>query len=387
MVTTRQTVVIVGAGAAGTLTALHLVRTAGRRSTAWRWCWSTPPTGGGAGSRSGPPTRPPAQRPGVGHERAARGPRALRRRGTRQGRRSGLGALRPQRLPAATAVRALPRRHADPRARRRRRAGDGRAHVRDGATGVVRTATGVAVLARAGRDARRRRRRGGHRAPAGRPRLGAGVAADSAFFVPDPWAPGALDVVRRDQAGPRRRARRRHRAHDGRRRALAVPAPAAGRAGLLHAVSRTGGCRGRTWPSPKLAAIPDIADWGSTLDGIRERTERHLPRSAARPATGARPSTGSGSGVADAVGAGSTRTTGARSSRERRRRLERPAPPDGAVEQARCSTRCGAPGGCTVAAAEVADAEPLPRGGLAVTLTDGTRARGRLGGELHRAPR
>ena len=43
----------------------------------------------------------------------------------------------------------------------------------------------------------------------------------SAFFVPDPWAPGALDVVRRDAAGPGRRAAGRHRPDHGRRRALA----------------------------------------------------------------------------------------------------------------------------------------------------------------------
>ena len=75
-------------------------------------------------------------------------------------------------------------------------------HLRVRAAGVRRDGAGVLVTADDGQV---------HRADAvvlatGERPPGAGWAPaalrDSAFFVPDPWAPGALDVVRRDAAGP-----------------------------------------------------------------------------------------------------------------------------------------------------------------------------------------
>ncbi len=98
---------------------------------------------------------------------------------------------------------------------------------------------------------------------------------DSAFFVPDPWAPGALDVVRRDHVGPpdvllvgtgltmvdvtlgltdeRGRPDR-----------------------VVRAVSRNGRLPATHAPRLKPAAIPDVSTWGPTLADVRERVRQHL---------------------------------------------------------------------------------------------------------------
>src|SRR4029453_16656683 len=60
-------------------------------------------------------------------------------------------------------------------------------HVRASATGVRRTSNRLTVLTGL--------------PPVGH-RWAPDALRDSAFFVPDPWQPGALDVLRRDQAGP-----------------------------------------------------------------------------------------------------------------------------------------------------------------------------------------
>ena len=75
-------------------------------------------------------------------------------------------------------------------------------HVRASATGVRRTSNRLTVLTSDGRDLVA----DAVVVATGLPPVGHRWAPhslrESAFFVPDPWQPGALDVVRRDQAGP-----------------------------------------------------------------------------------------------------------------------------------------------------------------------------------------
>jgi uncharacterized NAD(P)/FAD-binding protein YdhS len=112
----------------------------------------------------------------------------------------------------------------------------------------------------------------------------------SAFFVPDPWAPGALDVIRRDRTGPGpvllvgtgltmvdvalslagstdgSTAGSTDGSTDGGERADRV----------LHAISRSGRLPRTHSRGPKLAAIPDVSDWEPTLAGLRRRVARHF---------------------------------------------------------------------------------------------------------------
>lgn len=96
----------------------------------------------------------------------------------------------------------------------------------------------------------------------------------SPFFVPDPWAPGALDVIRRDRTGPN-----------------LVLVVGAGLTMLDVALSLTGpDCPGRLLEvvsrsgrlprvharTQKLATVPDVSDWGTTIEELRKRVGRHL---------------------------------------------------------------------------------------------------------------
>ena len=113
----------------------------------------------------------------------------------------------------------------------------------------------------------------------------------SAFFVPDPWAPGALDVIRRDRSGPAAvllvgtgltmvdialsLTRTTTRTTKG------TTNPETARSGgrpdrLLHAVSRNGRLPRVHAGSAKLPAIPDITDWDADLAELRKRVGRHL---------------------------------------------------------------------------------------------------------------
>lgn len=148
-------------------------------------------------------------------------------------------------------------------------------HVRQEAVRLHRTSTGVQVTTDDGRTISG----DGSVIATGLPAAGDAWAGDdlrrSPFFVPDPWAPGALDVVRRDHTGP--------------------PAVLLVGTGLtmvdvvlsltstghppdrtLHAVSRSGRLPHAHPVEPHLAAIPDVSDWGTTLDDIRDRAERHV---------------------------------------------------------------------------------------------------------------
>jgi uncharacterized NAD(P)/FAD-binding protein YdhS len=192
---------------------------------------------------------------------------------------------------------------------------------------------------------------------------------DSAFLVSDPWAPGALDVVRRDAAGPAdvllvgtgltmvdvvlslthpgRRADRR-----------------------LHAVSRHGELPTRHADQPQLAAIPEIDDWGSTIADYRAHAEEHVER--VRRATGDwRPAVDGLRTVVQPLWQRldeHDRLEFLRDDASRWGRVRHRMPPESAdvvtaLERGDLLTRT---------AAEVVAAEPLTGGGLRVSLSDGT---------------
>jgi uncharacterized NAD(P)/FAD-binding protein YdhS len=191
----------------------------------------------------------------------------------------------------------------------------------------------------------------------------------SAFFVADPWAPGALDVVRRDQAGPADVLV----VGTGLTMVdvvLSVTGPPGRPDRRVHAVSRHGELPRRHTDELQLAAIPEIDDWGTSLADYRRRVSEHVAR--VRRSTGDwRPAVDGLRTVVqplwqrlgdddrleflqvDAGGWG----------RVRHRMPPVSADVVAALERARVLTR---------RAAEVVEAEPLTGGGLRVTLSDGS---------------
>ena len=165
----------------------------------------------------------------------------------------------------------------------------------------------------------------------------------SPFFVADPWRPGALDVVRRDQRRAGRRAPGRDRVDDGGRRPVADRCrqprrpPAAG-----HLAS----CEAPAGPHRGAAARgdPRCRGLGSHAGRAPARTSPGTsPGSSPRPVTGGRRWTACGS-RSRRCGSGSRRRTG-RSSSPGRRRVERGPPSDGARERAAVRASCGPPAG------------------------------------------
>lgn len=243
-------------------------------------------------------------------------------------------------------------------------------HLRTVAAELVRAADGWAVVTRDGDLVRA----DAVVVASGLPQVGWDWAGpglrDSAFFVPDPWAPGALDVVRRDRGGPPD--------------VLVVGAgltmvdvvvSLSGRDARpdrhVHAVSRSARLPRAHLAEPKLAAIPDISDWGSDLDGIVARVGRHL--------NDVRAATGDWRPAVDGLRFRLAELWGRLSDDDRERFLSEHAgewnvlrhrmPPSSAalIQSLRASGRLD------VSAGEVLDASPLSGGGLCVTLSDGTR--------------
>ena len=191
----------------------------------------------------------------------------------------------------------------------------------------------------------------------------------SAFFVPDPWAPGALDVVRRDQAGPPDVLL----VGTGLTMVdvvLSLTGPARRAERRIHAVSRHGELPRRHAGELQLAAIPEIDDWGSSLADYRARVREHIER--------VRRSTGDWRPAVDGLRTvvqplwqrlgdddrlAFLREDAGHWGRARHRMPPGSADAVAALEQDSVLTRC---------AAEVAGAEPLTGGGLRVTLSDGT---------------
>lgn len=366
-------VVVVGAGAAGTLTALHLVRIAARRATPLDVLLLDPADRWGRGVAFGTPAEEhllnvPASGMSAlpeepGHFVAWAGSQGLVGRG-QPGDKSDPSVFLPRRRFGL---------YLDDTLTRELAAADGLVtvrHLRDEVTGAVRAASGWAALTRSGRvlDA------AAIVVATGLPQVGWSWAPkslrESAFFVADPWAPGALDVVRRDHAAPPE--------------VLVVGTgltmvdvvlsltDGGNRADRqILAVSRSGRLPRAHQVAPKLAAIPDIADWGSDLDGIVERAERHVLEVQA--------STGDWRPAVDGLRFRHAELWGRLTEADRARflaehagawnvRRHRMAPSSKLLLDSLRST-----GRLRVEAAEVLDVEPLERGGVRVSLSDGSQ--------------
>ncbi len=273
----RPQVVVIGGGAAGTLVAIHLARTAHQRGTSVDVVLVDPADRAGRGTAFGttddehllnvPAAGMTALPQEPGHFvswRARQEEGSSPEPGTFAPRRQ-FGRYLDETLADAfdMAAATASLRHVRARAVGVRRASAGATiQLHDG-----HELTGDAVVVATGLPA------AGHTwAPDGLLR--------SAFFVADPWAPGALDVVRRDAAGPGDvllvgagltmvdvvLSLTRPGARDDRR---------------VLAVSRTGELPATHADELQLAAIPDVSDWGSTLAELREsvrRARRPCPR-------------------------------------------------------------------------------------------------------------
>jgi uncharacterized NAD(P)/FAD-binding protein YdhS len=191
----------------------------------------------------------------------------------------------------------------------------------------------------------------------------------SAFFVPDPWAPGALDVVRRARSGPADVLL----VGTGLTMVdvvLSLTGEDARGDRTLHAISRGGELPRRHADEVQLTAIPEIDDWGHTLAEFRRRAADHLTR--VQRATGDwRPGVDGLRIVAQALWqrlGEADREEFIRADAGHWGRLRHRMPPSSADLLA---TLEGS-GRLTRTAAQVLDAAPLPDGGLRVTLSDGT---------------
>jgi uncharacterized NAD(P)/FAD-binding protein YdhS len=268
----RPRILIVGAGAAGTLVAIHLARTAARRSTRCDLVLIDPADLLGRGVAFGTPDprhllNVPASGMSAlpedpGHFvawRAAQDPDQPSLPWVFAPRRQFawyLQAVLADSLAAAADQVTL--RHERVRAVAARRSGAGVAVVTDEgrelAADAVVLATGLPVA-------------GDSWAPRS--------LSSSAFFVPDPWAPGALDLIRRDRSGPPAVLL----VGTGLTMvdvALSLTGPAERPDRVLHAVSRTVRLPRVHAAGPKLPAIPDVSAWDPSLAELRTRVRRHL---------------------------------------------------------------------------------------------------------------
>jgi uncharacterized NAD(P)/FAD-binding protein YdhS/tetratricopeptide (TPR) repeat protein len=261
-------VAIIGAGAAGTLSTLHLVREAGRRRTPVEVVLVDPADRWGRGTAFGTPDeRHLLNVPAAGMSALPEDPghfvawlRAVD--GT-----AGPATFAPRRTWARYLDEALTRtlghdpsesvvRHVRRRAVTLDRSDEGATIGLDDGT----TLDAAAVVIAPGLPAA-----GSHWAPA--------ELLRSPFFVPDPWAPGALDVVRRDAAGPADVLL----VGAGLTMADVVLGLAGSREGrVLHAVSRSGRLPARHAAHLRPAVIPDIHDWEGGLDELRRHVADHL---------------------------------------------------------------------------------------------------------------
>ncbi|HQR27558.1 MAG TPA: FAD/NAD(P)-binding protein [Nocardioides sp.] len=363
---TRPTVVVIGAGASGTLAAIHLLTTAGRRATAVDLVLVDPADRWGRGVAFGTPEREhllnvPASGMSAlpedpGHFvawLARQSPDGVAEQGTFAPRRQFALYLDDTLADAVASTYGLAALR----------------HVRSTAVGVRTTATGVAVATSDGRELAAE----AAVVATGLPEPGCGWVpaglASSAFFVPDPWRPGALDVVRRDRTAP--------------------PDVLLVGTGLtmvdvtlsltsegnrpdrrLVAFSRHGRLPRAHTEEQRLAVIPDVSEWGTTLAELREDAARHV--------AGVVASTGDWRPAVDGLRFQLSTLWNRLSEEDRAEFLARDAG-EWAVLRHRMPPATAAAllglretGRLTVGAAEVTDAEPLPRGGLRVRLSDGT---------------
>ncbi|MDX6367417.1 MAG: hypothetical protein QOK30_2493 [Nocardioidaceae bacterium] len=267
----RPTVVIVGAGASGTLVALHLVRAARLRSVpldiilldpAERW-------GRGVAFATGdrrhllnvPATGMSALPEDRGHFPRWLGPELRRDPAT--------NVFMPRRLFAQ---------YLDETLTHEQRAADQHIllrHVRATVSGVERSGDRWFVATLDGA----RRRADAVVVATGLPHVGWSWAPqplrESRFFVRDPWAPGALDAVRREKTGPRDVLL----VGTGLTMVDAVLS-LSGRGNSpdrrLYAVSRSGRLPRAHRADASRAILPDISDWGDDLETIVRHATQHL---------------------------------------------------------------------------------------------------------------
>lgn len=190
---------------------------------------------------------------------------------------------------------------------------------------------------------------------------------DSAFFVPDPWASGAIDVVRRDGSAP----------PDvlivgtGLTMVDVVLGLQGTRPGRkLRAISRRGRLPKSHGERLVLPAIPDISDWGSDLAGLRARVRQHL--------SGIEASTGDVRPGVDGLRFQLSELWARLSEKDRYEFLREDAGAWGILRHRMPPSSAAAlelfrsDGSFEVSAASIREVEPLPRGGLRVTVSDGT---------------
>ena len=99
----------------------------------------------------------------------------------------------------------------------------------------------------------------------------------SPFFVPDPWAPGAIDVVRRDAVGPAEVLL----VGTGLTMVdvvLSLTGPSQRPTGASTPSRATGELPKRHADQLQLAAIPEIDDWGRHLEEYRRHVNEHIAR-------------------------------------------------------------------------------------------------------------
>ncbi|MCW2787625.1 MAG: lycopene cyclase [Marmoricola sp.] len=268
----RPTVAVVGGGAGGALTAIHLLRTASRRETALSLVLIDPADRCGRGTAFGtsedqhllnvPASGMSALPEDPGHFVAWREQAAFDTRG-------GPTAFVPRRQFGL---------YLEDLLAQAERESEGLAtvqHRRTRAVGVRRGPNGVAVTTSDGDEILA----DGLVVASGLPEAGVAWAPEaltaSPFFVPDPWARGALEAIQRDRLGPAdvllvgtgltavdvtlsvtgdgNRADRRILAYSRR-----------GRLPRVHLAE------------PKLAAIPDVADWGTDLVTLEAEVRRYI---------------------------------------------------------------------------------------------------------------
>lgn len=358
----RPQVVIVGAGASGTLSALHLVREAGRRSTPIDVTLLDPADRWARGTAFGTPDdRHLLNVPAAGMSVLPEDPRHF------------VAWLQAQ-DPASTPATFAPRRswaiyldEAVEAAIRADAAGSSLRHVRRAALGLERQPRGIDVLL----DDGRRLGADAVIVATGLPPAGDHWAPDdlraSPFFVPDPWAPGALDLVRRDHRGPADVLV----VGTGLTMVDVVLGLEGGREDRgVHAVSRSGRLPARHSDQLRPAVIPDVADWGGHLPDLRARVRRHL-EDIGRSSGDWRPGL---DGLRFQVA-----TLWQRLSEQQRLEflrkdagawnvLRHRLPPTSADRVRHLQ----ADGRLTLSAATVSAASPLPRGGLRIELDDGS---------------
>ncbi len=359
----RPVVIVVGAGASGTLTCLHLVRTAGRRSTRLELVLVDPTPRPGTGTAFG--TFDPDHLLNVPAAGMSALPEDPGHFVTWRRRTSPTTAHQYEFVPRRDYARYLDETLRTALAESA--AEVTLTHVPQVATTLDPDADGVRVGFADGTSVR-----GDALVLAtGLPAPAADWAPESLtaspFFVVDPWAIGALDVVGRDRVGPA----------DvllvGTGLTAVDVALSLGRSRAdrtVHAISRSGRLPYAHAPAMLPPAIPDAGSWGDTLDEIRVRAEQHL-RQVATDGGDWRP------GV-DGLRFQVASLWGRLSEEDRRRYLAEDAGAWNRVRHrmsptsGRATAELVDAGRLVLGEGQVGDAEPLERGGLRVTLVDGS---------------